>query len=394
MKLGRNSQKATQNPERFHSNILLVTFQNSFLYSPKICIFAGSKTNIELKHHSNKSHLNTKNEMKCYICLTDSVVGRPDYFDLLKVTLESARKNTSLRLICLYEGTEGDAVCQLLKEYDVEIIFHPWPFKQELMDIYPKEWMIEHYGKVIDYNRIFGTFMRMEIPAVEQEDTYVLYSDIDVIFTADIRLEELPHPAVVAAAPETDRNGNEGYFNAGVLVINVEGMRAKREQFVEMMKKRQRNASGIFDQGYLNELCYDEMDNLPLEYNWKPYWGINDDAKIIHFHGMKPNCKLFEAGFNTDNSFFRFVFDNTPDGFAGYIYYFNLFYKYLNRPNDRWLYNHLQEIYHLFRIPEYAFPEQFYLASKRLKRYKRRYKHSLIAIGILSIALVASLIIL
>ncbi len=31
MKLGRNSQKATQNPERFHYNICLVTFQNSFL---------------------------------------------------------------------------------------------------------------------------------------------------------------------------------------------------------------------------------------------------------------------------------------------------------------------------------------------------------------------------
>ncbi len=31
MKLGENSQKATQNPERFRCNIFLATFQNSFL---------------------------------------------------------------------------------------------------------------------------------------------------------------------------------------------------------------------------------------------------------------------------------------------------------------------------------------------------------------------------
>lgn len=37
--------------------------------------------------------------MKCYICLTDSIVNRKDYFNMLKVTLISARKNTSLRLI-------------------------------------------------------------------------------------------------------------------------------------------------------------------------------------------------------------------------------------------------------------------------------------------------------
>ena len=53
--------------------------------------------------------------MKCYICLTDSIVNRKDYFNMLKVTLISARKNTSLRLICLYDGKIGDPVYNLLK---------------------------------------------------------------------------------------------------------------------------------------------------------------------------------------------------------------------------------------------------------------------------------------
>lgn len=246
--------------------------------------------------------------MKCYICLTDSIVTRKDYLDLLKVMLISARKNTSLHLVCLYDGNTNDLVYKLLKEFNVEIILHQLPYKQELMEIYPREWMLQNLGREIEYNRIFGTFMRMEIPVVEKEEKYVLYSDIDVIFNADILLEELPHPTYLAAAPEYERNVEDmEYFNAGVLVMNIQGMKEKYEEFILKMKNRERNISGLFDQGYLNELCFKDMELLPIEYNWKPYWGINDKAKLIHFHGMKPSSNLNEAGFITDNSFFRIV---------------------------------------------------------------------------------------
>ena len=250
--------------------------------------------------------------MKCYICLTDSIVTRKDYLDLLKVMLISARKNTSLHLVCLYDGNTNDPVYNLLKEFNVEIILHQLPYKQELMEIYPREWMLQNLGKEIEYNRIFGTFMRMEIPVVEKEEKYVLYSDIDVIFNADILLEELPHPTYLAAAPEYERNVEDmEYFNAGVLVMNIQGMKEKYEEFILKMKNRERNISGLFDQGYLNELCFKDMELLPIEYNWKPYWGINDKAKLIHFHGMKPSSNLNEAGFITDYSFFRIILLNS-----------------------------------------------------------------------------------
>ncbi|MEB3375017.1 glycosyltransferase [Bacteroides sp. CR5/BHMF/2] len=218
--------------------------------------------------------------------------------------LISAKKNTSLHLVCLYDGNTNDLVYRLLKEFNVEIILHQLPYKQELMEIYPREWMLQNLGKEIEYNRIFGTFMRMEIPVVEKEEKYVLYSDIDVIFNSDILLEELPHPTYLAAAPEYERNVEDmEYFNAGVLVMNIQGMKEKYEEFILKMKNRERNISGLFDQGYLNELCFKDMELLPIEYNWKPYWGINDKAKLIHFHGMKPSSNLNEAGFITDNSF-------------------------------------------------------------------------------------------
>jgi len=311
--------------------------------------------------------------MKCYICLTDSIVTRNDYFDLLKVMLISARKNTSLHLVCLYDGKVNDPVYNLLKEFNVEIIIHQLPYKKKLVEIYPHKWMLENLGKEIDYNRIFGTFMRMEIPIIEKEEKYVLYSDIDVIFNSDILLEELPHPAYLAAAPEFECNvDNMEYFNAGVLIMNIQGMKIKYDKFISKINNRERNVSGLFDQGYLNELCFSDMELLPLEYNWKPYWGINNKAKLIHFHGMKPNSNLDEAGFATDESFFRIAFDTNEKGYAGYVYYFTLFYDYLNRKEDPWLYNHLQDILNLYKQPSFLFPK-YQKYEFKYQKYKRLY---------------------
>lgn len=315
--------------------------------------------------------------MKCYICLTDSIATRKDYLDLLKVTLISARKNTSLHLVCLYDGKVDDPVYNLLNKYNVEIIFHQLPYKQELMEIYPHKWMLQNLGKEIEYSRIFGTFMRMEIPIIEKTDKYVLYTDIDVIFNSDISFDELPQPAFLAAAPEFNPNIEEmEYFNAGVLLMNIEGMKIKREEFIKRLKNRDRNASGLFDQGYLNELCFKDMELLPIELNWKPYWGINDKAKLIHFHGMKPSSNLNEAGFVTDDSFFRDVFEANKDGFAGYTYYFTRFYDYLDRREDYWLYNHLQYILNLYKSPSYLTP-QYNNYKRKYKKYKKLFKITL-----------------
>lgn len=304
--------------------------------------------------------------MKCYICLTDSVVDRSDYFDMLKVALISARRNTSLRLVCLYDGQINDPIYNLLSEFDVEIIIHELPYKQELMEIYPREWMLKELGKEIEYNRIFGTFMRMEIPIVETEEEYVLYSDLDVIFYNDILLEDLPKPAYLAAAPEFEREVEKmEYFNAGILLMNIQGMKLKYWKFIELMKNRGRNKIGLFDQGYLNELCFEDMEILPIEYNWKPYWGINEKAKLIHFHGMKPNSNLKEAGFVTDNSFFRIVFENNEYGYAGYVYYFMLFFNYLGQECNQWLCYHLQYIFNLY--------QQDSLFKAKYRKYKQLY---------------------
>ena len=74
-----------------------------------------------------------------------------------------------------------------------------------------------------------------------------VYAAQIIIFNDDILLKDLPHPAYLAAAPEFERDTKRmSYFNAGILVMNIQGMRIKYQQFVEMMKKRQRSTSGLF----------------------------------------------------------------------------------------------------------------------------------------------------
>ena len=99
--------------------------------------------------------------------------------------------------------------------------------------------------------------------------------------------------ATIAVAPEFRKEydvikGNR-YFNAGIMLINVPELRKRRERMLTMLAERRLCYMECWDQGFFNELYKGEFDELPLTFNWKPYWGINDQAVIVHCHWMKPN---------------------------------------------------------------------------------------------------------
>jgi hypothetical protein len=76
----------------------------------------------------------------------------------------------------------------------------------------------------------------------------------------------------------------------------------------------------VWDQTLYNDLYKGEIDRLPLEYNWKPYWGINDNSKIVHFHGAKPRSVEPEWRYNLPE--IKTLRDMSKDG---YEYYNNVF---------------------------------------------------------------------
>ena len=284
--------------------------------------------------------------MKCYFALTEPDSDNEVYIDLLEVTLKSAVKNTSLDLYALYDGKVDSRCYSLLKKYNVNIILHKFSHEQFLPIVYPEDYMKQQYGKVISYKKIAGTFMRLDIPFIEKDDEFVLYCDIDVLFNCEISLDELPKPHYLAAAPEFEKDVTKmSSFNAGVLLLNVRNMKEKITNIFNCMKKGERNSSGLFDQGFLNQFCFEDMDLLPIEFNWKPYWGINPQAKIIHFHGMKPNGNIDNSGFTMKTSVHYRILKGHPLDFEGLVYYNMLFFETLGKDGKQWIATYLTNVF-------------------------------------------------
>lgn len=261
--------------------------------------------------------------MKCYICLTAPQDDNDVYVSTLEATLASARKNTSLDIVALYDGSEDSKCYKLLKIFRVEVIKHEFSHKRYLEKIYPNEHVKRNVKKEDFYHKLSGTFMRLDIPFVEKKEKYVLYVDIDVIFLKDIALDDLPKPKFLAAAPEFDKNVSKmRYFNAGILLLNIDGMKEKCQQIFSKMENCIPTNKGLFDQGYLNEFCFKDMELLPLIYNWKPYWGINDEAVIIHFHGMKPLGNNESSGFGMNDSSLITTLSGHIQDINGYVFLF------------------------------------------------------------------------
>jgi lipopolysaccharide biosynthesis glycosyltransferase len=121
----------------------------------------------------------------------------------------------------------------------------------------------------------------------------VLYTDCDVIFRGEVVPElEANGCDYFAVAPESVQ---EDYvnMNTGVMLMNTERLRESLPRFREYISE---NLAELERESW-DEAAYrwyyrdgngPLWDRLRPELNWKPYWGENAQAKIIHFHGPKP----------------------------------------------------------------------------------------------------------
>lgn len=284
--------------------------------------------------------------MKCYFCLTEPDAQNSIYLDLLYVSLKTARQNTTLDLYVLYDGSETGRCYQILKEFDVHIIKHEFSHKNYLEKTYPQDYIKQTYGHEISYQKIAETFMRFDIPFIEQEDEYVFYSDIDVMFLKDFSHDSFPATPYVAASAEACKDlENMDYFNAGILYLNVQNMRKISEQVFAELEKGCKNTTNIFDQGYLNQFCFDKFTKMPLEFNWKPYWGYNENAYIIHMHAMKPDGNFENSGFGMSKEALINSLDKHFKDIDGYVYYLMLYYQILGKDGKKWLSEFISFLY-------------------------------------------------
>ncbi len=216
---------------------------------------------------------------KLYFAINET--GVPGYEDSIKATVLSAKKNTKLRLHCLYYGREVPFL-NWLREQDVVILAKPSRLQT----------VISEAANNSSWNKetASGAYLRLSIPDVEEEEDYVLYTDCDVMFLPGFKAD-LPCPRYISCAPEHEQNENK-FFNSGVMVMNVKALKTLQDELYNFVARGLtsfwRAGRGTYDQGALNAFFTGIWDRLPNEYNWKPYWGCNRNAMIVHFHGPKP----------------------------------------------------------------------------------------------------------
>ena len=164
-----------------------------------------------------------------------------------------------------------------------------------------------------------NTFSRYFIPDILPEAEKIIYLDVDIIVKRDIKdlfeisLDDYPLAAVLEDFYEynaqylkkeiyPEYNGGTRYFNAGVLVMNIQKFIQHRyaEKLIDMTIKYMDKLSTA-DQDIFNIVFENNFKVLDYKYNFMPdYYDklaayrpeiantIKDDAYILHYTWYKP----------------------------------------------------------------------------------------------------------
>ncbi len=201
-----------------------------------------------------------------------------DWDSMIKAAVCSARRNTWLQPHFIFDGPPS-TFTRDLERLGVKMIYHRVSLYEKMQEQGPK------FPMAISA----GSYLRIDIPLLEPEEDFVLYTDCDVIFRKQPAVMRL-RPQFFACVPQTQRGSYED-MNSGVMLINVKAMRRELPGFSRYIVENL-SRLGNHDQTALIEYFSGRYDLLPDELNWKSYWGVNDAAEIVHFHGPKPGAVL------------------------------------------------------------------------------------------------------
>jgi lipopolysaccharide biosynthesis glycosyltransferase len=237
-----------------------------------------------------------------------------DFRALIRSAVRSARANTGLQPHMVFDGAEG-AFTQEMRDLGVTVIHHRISFYDRL-----RAAQVSQNPEVTPWYMMIasGAMLRLELCLLEREDEFVLYTDCDVVFLKDPDLGAV-RPALFAVAPQMQR-GSVADMNSGVMIINLPRQRADLSALIDFHCGNFKRVNG-YDQE-LYRLVYDgRWSTLPAIYNWKPYWGINPDAAIVHFHGTKPPAvrRLLADPDYAASKNWRTLFFRDPDSYRHYL---------------------------------------------------------------------------
>jgi hypothetical protein len=255
----------------------------------------------------------------------------------IELMVRSAAANTSLDPHMIYFGPSENPLLPLVESYDVKVLHHAPSILADLHRI---------KAKFPDYpfQTATGAFLRIDLPLICEErgysDEFVLYTDCDVVFQHDVPRTpayEYLRPALFACAPQRFQDDWTN-INSGVMVMNVRALLEDYSAFRRFITSgdtlyHELWKNGPFDQRAFQLHYQSRWGNLPLEYNWKPYWGFNEDALVVHFHGPKiPQVQdVIKGGAGRMSPNAKNLYESDPEAYRKYLVHFE---KSLFVPHD------------------------------------------------------------
>lgn len=228
--------------------------------------------------------------------------------------LTAKETNPKIKPYLILDG-EKDKYIKKLEEIGVNVIIHRATFNSELEKFYKNDAL----------SISLGAFLRVDIPLICKNlniDTdNILYTDNDVMFISDISELVNLKPKYFLVAGEFSKEFSGKLLNSGVMWINWRTMLSEHKEFVFFIVNNL-NKFKTFDQDAIRLYYGSKCEKLNYKFNYKPYWGDEEDIKILHFHGPKPTQQ-----------------DNIPQIIKGlsHPYFFEMSKKFhiiLNKFND------------------------------------------------------------
>ena len=231
------------------------------------------------------------------------------YEILAKTALLSAKINApKLQPILIYNG-QSNKFTNDMTNMGAKIIFHKLSFENEIINNSKRDDLWKQIAK--------GAFLRLDIPDVLNSNDTILYTDTDTFFLRD-PTEYILTTDLIAALSEFEFN-DFSKINTGSMIINLE---KSRDAFRMVRGKIIESLDSIedYDQGAIRLFLNRKWDHLHQFMNWKPYWGIDEKAIILHFHGPKPHdFDLSNYELINNIPIYSHLFNLSKDGYKFYL---------------------------------------------------------------------------
>jgi hypothetical protein len=266
--------------------------------------------------------------MKWYFCINEEALSKR-YSTDIDLAVQSCIQNTALEPHVLFDGKQG-TFTDRMKRLGVCIHFRRTSLANDIAHLPDGPYELPGFRHIVAR----GAYLRFDIADIECHDEFVLYTDCDVMFRKEIKPEIRP-PFLAASLDQPD---GSLIFNSGVMILNIPNLRKEYALLIEFTRDRLakygaeiRLIRDPYDQPILNEYYAGRWIRLPLEYNWRPYWGFNEDAAIVHLQGPKIEIirQILGGARNEDLQKYsrsevvlerwRKVVETNPEGYRGFM---------------------------------------------------------------------------